>query len=59
MVSIGTAAGYRLTPMSNVEYAAARPSSGTSRLYTIREGKVYYYPGSVNPTLVYRRRSPR
>jgi hypothetical protein len=58
MISIGTADGYPLTPMSNVEYAAVLPSSGTSRYYTIREGKVYYVPGSANPTLVYRRTIP-
>lgn len=58
MVSIGTADGHRLTPMSNVEYAAILPSSGTSRYYTIREGKVYYVPGSATATLVYRRTIP-
>jgi hypothetical protein len=58
MIAIGTADGNRLTPISNVEYASISPLSGTSRLYTIREGKVYYAPGSVNPTLVYRRRIP-
>jgi hypothetical protein len=58
MVSIGTSDGNRLTPISNVEYAAIRPASGTTRYYTIREGKVYYTPGSVNPTLVYRRAIP-
>jgi hypothetical protein len=58
MISIGTANGYKLTPMSNVEYAKLLPSSGISRYYTIREGKVYYYPGSANVTLVYRRRIP-
>lgn len=44
--------------MGNVEYAAIRPISGTSRFYTIREGKVFYAPGSANPTLVYRRTIP-
>jgi hypothetical protein len=58
MISIGTADGYPLSPMSNVEYAAILPSSGVSRYYTIREGKVYYVPGSANPTLVYRRSIP-
>jgi hypothetical protein len=58
MIALGTADDNRLTPISNVEYASIRPLSGTSRLYTIREGKVYYAPGSVNPTLVYRRRIP-
>ncbi len=58
MISIGTADGYPLTPMSNVEYAAILPSSGVSRYYTIREGKIYYVPGAANPTLVYRRSIP-
>lgn len=58
MVSIGTADGNRLTPMGNVEYAAVRPFSGISRFYTIREGKIYYAPGSANTTLVYRRSIP-
>lgn len=58
MVSIGTAYNQPLSPMSNVEYAALLPVSGTSRAYTIRENKVYYAPGSVNPTLVYRRQIP-
>ncbi|HEX8414015.1 MAG TPA: hypothetical protein VF637_09045 [Sphingomicrobium sp.] len=58
MISIGTADGNRLSPVSNVEYSAFRPSTGTSRLYTIREGKIYYAPGSANPTLVYRRTLP-
>jgi hypothetical protein len=58
MIAIGTADSNRLTPISNVEYASISPLSGTSRFYTIREGKVYYAPGSVNPTLVYRRRIP-
>lgn len=58
MVSIGTADGNRLTYMGNAEYAAILPGSGTSRYYTIREGKVYYVPGSANVTLVYRRSIP-
>lgn len=58
MVSIGTADGNALTPMSNAEYAAIRPQSGTSRYYTIREGRIYYVPGSANVTLVYRRSIP-
>lgn len=58
MVSIGTADGNRLTQMGNAEYASIRPSSGTSRYYTIREGKVFYAPGSANTTLVYRRSIP-
>lgn len=58
MVSLGTAYNQPLTPMSNVEYAALLPSSGTSRYYTIRENKVYYAPGAANPTLVYRRQIP-
>lgn len=58
MVSIGTADYNSLTPISNAEYAALLPSSGVSRYYTIRENKVYYAPGSVNPTLVYRRTIP-
>lgn len=58
MISIGTADGNSLTPMSNVEYAAILPSSGTSRYYTIREGKVYYVPGAANTTIVYRRTIP-
>ena len=58
MVSIGTADGYRLTPMSNTEYSAIMPSSGKSAFYTIREGRVYYNAGAVNPVLVYRRSIP-
>ena len=58
MIALGTSDGNRLTPISNVEYSSIRPLSGISRLYTIREGKVYYAPGSANPTLVYRRRIP-
>ena len=58
MVSIGTADGNALSPITNQAYAALRPSSGVSRYYTIREGKVYYYPGSANVTLVYRRTIP-
>lgn len=58
MISIGTADGNRLSPMSNAEYAAILPSPGTSRYYTIREGKVYYVPGSANTTIVYRRSIP-
>ncbi len=58
MVSIGTADGYRLTQMGNAEYASILPMSGTSRFYTIREGKVYYVPGAANVTLVYRRTIP-
>lgn len=58
MVSIGTAYNQPLKPMSNEEYAAILPASGTSRHYTIRERKVYYVPGSANVTLVYRRTIP-
>lgn len=58
MVSIGTADGNRLTSMGPSEYAAILPASGVSRYYTIREGKVYYVPGSANVTLVYRRSIP-
>lgn len=58
MVSIGTADGNRLTQMGPSEYAAVLPASGTSRYYTIREGKVYYTPGAANVTLVYRRSIP-
>ena len=56
MVSIGTADGNSLTQMGNAEYASILPASGTSRYFTIREGRVYYVPGSANVTLVYRRR---
>lgn len=58
MISIGTADGHPLSLMANGEYAALLPSSGISRYYTIREGGIYYYPGSANVTLVYRRRVP-
>ena len=58
MVSIGTADGNALKVMGNAEYAALQPISGVSRYYTIREGKIYYYPGSANVTLVYRRTIP-
>jgi hypothetical protein len=58
MISIGTSDGNRLTQIGNIDYASYRPASGTSRYYTIREGKVYYAPGSANPTLVYRRTIP-
>lgn len=58
MVSIGTADGNRLTQIGNDEYASILPASGTSRYYTIREGKVYYVPGSAVTTLIYRRRVP-
>lgn len=58
MISIGTADGNALTPMANAEYAALTPVSGVSRFYTIREGAIYYYPGSANVTLVYRRSIP-
>lgn len=58
LVSIGTADGNRLSYMGNAEYAAVLPHSGVSRYYTIREGKVYYVPGSANVTLVYRRSIP-
>jgi hypothetical protein len=58
MVSIGTADGNRILPMGSSEYAAILPASGISRYYTIREGKVYYTPGSANVTLVYRRSIP-
>jgi len=58
MVSIGTADGNALAPMSNAEYAAIQPSGGTSRFYTIREGRVYYVPGAANVTVVYRRSLP-
>jgi hypothetical protein len=58
MVSIGTADGNRLRQIGNDEYAAARPSSGVPRHYTIREGRIYYVGGAANPTLVYRRRIP-
>jgi hypothetical protein len=58
MVSIGTSDGYPLAQMGNEEYAAIRPISGISRYYTIRAGKIYYVPGSANPTLIYRRKIP-
>ena len=58
MVSIGTADGNRLRQMGNEEYAGLTPISGVSRYYTIRDGKIYYYPGSANVTLVYRRTIP-
>lgn len=58
MVSLGTADGNPLRLMSNVEYAAILPRSGVSRYFTVREGKVYYVPGSANATLIYRRRVP-
>jgi hypothetical protein len=58
MVSLGTSDGNPLIPIGNEEYAAILPEAGTSRYYTIREGKVYYAPGSANPTLVYRRGVP-
>lgn len=58
MVSLGTADDNRLTAISNQDYAPLQPISGTSRFYTIREGKVYYAPGAANPTLVYRRTVP-
>ncbi len=58
MVSVGTADGYRLQPLSNVDYAAMLPQSGQSRYFTIRENKVYYAPGSANTTLIYRRTIP-
>jgi hypothetical protein len=58
MVSIGTADGNGLKVMGNEEYAGLTPISGVSRYYTIREGKIYYYPGSANVTLVYRRTIP-
>jgi hypothetical protein len=58
MVSIGTADGNGLVQMGNEEYAGLTPISGVSRYYTIREGKIYYYPGSANVTLVYRRTIP-
>lgn len=58
MVSIGTADGNKLTQMGNAEYAAIYPSSGTSRYYTIQDGKIYYVPGAANPTLIYRRSIP-
>lgn len=57
-ISLGTADGNTLKPMGNQEYAAILPQSGTSRYFTIREGKVYYVPGSANATLVYRRSIP-
>lgn len=58
MVSIGTTDGNPLNQMGNAEYASLRPSSGTSRFYTIQNGSVRYYPGSANVTLVYRRTIP-
>jgi hypothetical protein len=58
MIAIGTADGNRLSPIGNQEYAAILPQSGTSRYYTIRDGKVYYAPGAANPTLVYYRSIP-
>lgn len=58
MVSIGTADGNRLKQMGNEEYASLLPISGVSRYYTIRAGKIYYYPGAANVTIVYRRRIP-
>lgn len=58
IVSIGTADGNPLRPMGDVEYASLRPSSGVPRFYTVREGKVYYTPGSANVTLVYRKQVP-
>lgn len=59
MVSLGSSDGTRLAQIGNVEYASIRPSSGTPRYYTIREGKIYYVPGSAVATLVYRRQVPR
>ena len=58
MVSIGTADGNRLSSLSPSEYSAIRPSSGTSRYFTIQAGKVFYVPGAANPTLIYRRTIP-
>lgn len=58
MVSIGTADGNALQQMGSAEYAGIRPVSGTSRFYTIQDGKIYYVPGSANVTLVYRRTVP-
>lgn len=58
MVSIGTADGGTLTPITNAAYAALRPGAGTPRYYTIRERAIYYYPGAANATLVYRRSIP-
>jgi hypothetical protein len=58
MVSVGTADDNRLTAMGNDEYASVLPTAGTSRFYTIREGKIYYVPGAANVTLVYRRTIP-
>lgn len=58
MVSIGTADGNPLRAMSNTEYAAILPSAGVSRYYTIRDGAIYYVPGSATVTLVYRRSIP-
>lgn len=58
IISIGTADGNRLAPMSNTEYAALQPISGASRFYTLRGGSIYYYPGAANVTLVYRRTIP-
>lgn len=59
MVSIGTADGYPLSQMGNEEYASVRHISGIPRYYTIQAGKIYYVPGSANPTLVYRRKIPQ
>lgn len=58
MVSIGTSDGNPLREMGAVDYSSVYPLSGTPRFYTIREGKIYYTPGSTNPTLVYRQRIP-
>ncbi len=58
MVSIGSADGYPLQQMGSEEYASVRPLSGIPRYYTIQGGKIYYVPGSANPTLVYRRKIP-
>ena len=58
MVSIGTADGNPLRVMTNSEYAAVRPSSGIPRYYTIRDGAIYYVPGSATVTLLYRRAIP-
>lgn len=58
MISIGTSDGNPLKAMGNAEYAAILPQSGVSRYYTIREGAIYYVPGSANVTLVYRRSLP-
>lgn len=58
IVSIGTADGNPLRPMTNAEYASVRPVGGVPRYYTIQDGALRYVPGPANVTLVYRRSIP-